>query len=132
MEQPETFTERFNRLTSSMTDTKVGSILGVTEGAVRKIRRGDTQTIELHRAIRLCRELGVSTYYLAGEREPHGQGDGSFSEIADRFASGDAVRLAAVERKFDEMQALVNDLRAIVERQGGQLPPESDAEGPQP
>lgn len=69
-EAPETLTERFNRLTAQLSETHVASIMGVTEGAVRKLRRGDTQSYDLKRALRLCRELGVSPWYLACESEP--------------------------------------------------------------
>jgi len=43
----ETLTERFNRLTSGMPDAEGAVVMGVTEGAVRKIRRGDTKSFDL-------------------------------------------------------------------------------------
>ncbi|MDB5069548.1 MAG: hypothetical protein JWM87_659 [Candidatus Eremiobacteraeota bacterium] len=70
---PETFTDRFNRLTSDLRDVEVASLLDLTEGAVRKLRRGDTQTLKLDAALRLCKRLGISPWELAGEREPSRQ-----------------------------------------------------------
>jgi transcriptional regulator with XRE-family HTH domain len=63
---PETFTERFNRLTADLKDAEIASLLGVTEGAVRKLRRGETQTLKLSLGtLRLAKRLGVSHLYLA-------------------------------------------------------------------
>lgn len=93
----ETFTDRFNRLTAHLSVTKIAGILDVTEGSIRKLRRGDTQTIELHRALRLCRVLRVSPFYLAGEREP------ALQEIeAESYNTREITRLAPV----DEMALL--------------------------
>ena len=66
----ETFTERFNRLTSDMKDSEIGTILGLTFGGVRKIKEGQTQSLKLDAALRLCARVGVSPWYLAGQMEP--------------------------------------------------------------
>ncbi len=68
----ETFCERFSRLTddANLSIAEVARIMGVREGAVYKIRRGDSQTIRFMGALRLAKRLGVTPYYLAGEAEP--------------------------------------------------------------
>lgn len=71
MKMPEeTFTERFNRLVSGVSETEVGVILGISESAVRKLKRGDTQTLKLDGALRLANKLGISPFYLAGMPDP--------------------------------------------------------------
>lgn len=66
----ETFTERFNRLTAHLSDAELAVTLGVSVSAARKLRTGDTQSLKLQQALRLCRKLGISPWELAGEREP--------------------------------------------------------------
>jgi hypothetical protein len=65
----ETFTERFNRLTASMSRKQIGQLLDLTDGAVRKLQEGTTQSLKAHGAIALARRLEVSVEYLA-ERGP--------------------------------------------------------------
>jgi len=108
----ETFTERFNRLTAGMTQTEIGAIMGVTEGAVRKIVNGDTQTMQLDRAIKLGRHLNISVYYLACEQEP------AFMLAA--AASGSLVPdadLAAVRAEIDRAQERAELERAALQSQ---------------
>lgn len=65
----ETFTERFNRLTDRLSRKQIGQLLDLTDGAVRKLQNGMTQTLKAHGAIALARHLQVPVEYLA-ERGP--------------------------------------------------------------
>lgn len=68
---PETFGERLGRLlkAANLPIPEAARLLGVREGAVYKALRGDTQSLKLDAALRLCKRLGVSPWELAGERE---------------------------------------------------------------
>ena len=64
------FSKRFKGLVQGLSDTELGYILGVSADAARKMRNGDIKSLKLQAALRLARELKVSPWYLAGEREP--------------------------------------------------------------
>lgn len=66
----ETFTERFNRLTAHLSDPELAVALGVSVSSARMLRTGETKSIKLEQALRLCRKLGISPWELAGEKEP--------------------------------------------------------------
>jgi DNA-binding Xre family transcriptional regulator len=67
----ETFTERFNRLTAGMNDGELAMTLDLSMAGLRKIREGQTQSLKLHGALRLCRKLRITAWELAfGEPEP--------------------------------------------------------------
>ena len=66
----ETLSDRLVRLTSGLNDTQVGEMMGTTADAARKLRIGEIRSIKLENALRLCRRLGISPWYLAGEVEP--------------------------------------------------------------
>ncbi len=66
----ESFSKRFKELVRGLNDTELGFILGVSADAARKMRNGDIKSLKLEAALRLARELKVSTWYLAGEPEP--------------------------------------------------------------
>jgi transcriptional regulator with XRE-family HTH domain len=67
--EKETLAERFSRLTeeAGLLPAEVGRIMGLGEGMVYKIKRGDVKTPGLIGMLRLARRLGVSPYYLACE-----------------------------------------------------------------
>lgn len=67
----ETFSERLARLVreAQLSDTEVASILGTTETQAKRVLEGSTQSLKLVPALRLCRRLGVSPFYLANEPE---------------------------------------------------------------
>jgi transcriptional regulator with XRE-family HTH domain len=68
----ETFSERLARLVEEggLSDTEIGSLLGVSEVQAKRVREGTTQSLKLVPALRLCRKLGVSPWELAGEPVP--------------------------------------------------------------
>lgn len=69
----ETFTDRFNRLTADLSDSDLMGDLGLSYHAVRKLRSGDTKTLKLDGALRLCKRLGITPWELAGEAPPTAQ-----------------------------------------------------------
>lgn len=98
-----------------MSDTEVAVIMGVTEGAVRKIRRGDTKSFDLERALRLCDRLGIDPWYLAygrARRTPQVKAKAEtatrislLSELPRKSASGD--RLGRIEERVDLLTRLI-------------------------
>lgn len=66
----ETFTERFCRLTAPLSDAELAVTLGASVSAARKLRSGETRSLKLDQALRLCKRLGISPWELAGEPEP--------------------------------------------------------------
>lgn len=90
-----------------MTQTEIGAIMGVTEGAVRKIVNGDTQTMQLDRAIKLARHLGVSVYYIACEAEPVAK------PLVDAPPGMTLVRTAALDDVMGRIQDLENRMAAL-------------------
>lgn len=87
----ETFAERISRLTTDarMSDADLASVLGVSENQARRIKSGTTSTLKLDGALRLCRRLRVSPFFLAGESEP------ALQEVeAEAFDTREPTRLA--------------------------------------
>lgn len=70
----ETLSDRIARLTQGLSDTQVGEMMGTTADAARKLRMGEIRSMKLDNALRLCKRLGVSPWYLGGEVEPPPQG----------------------------------------------------------
>jgi transcriptional regulator with XRE-family HTH domain len=64
------FGKRFKEVIRGLSDAELGSILGVTTDAARKMRTGRIKSLKLEAALRLARELRISPWYLAGEAEP--------------------------------------------------------------
>jgi DNA-binding Xre family transcriptional regulator len=108
----ETFTERFQRLTSDLTDSDLMTILNLSYQAVRKLRAGGTQSIKLDAALRLCRRLAISPWELAGEKEPS-DGGGTVSA----FSSGKTLTFIKVRRLriVSSNSARLDDLQARLE-----------------
>ena len=106
--QTETMTERFNRLTKGMSDAEIAFVMGITVPGIRKIKAGDTQTMKLDNALRLCRRLSVSPWYLAGEPEP--------TQPASAGGETEAIGHAA-----GALEAAVRELTAEVRAQRGRL-----------
>lgn len=99
-----------------MSDAEVAVVMGVTEGAVRKIRRGDTKSFDLDRALKLCERLGVDPWYLAYGRSRKESGSASkaagqvagISLLADLPpAAGASGRLARIEARVDLLTRLI-------------------------
>jgi len=113
--EAETFAERFSRLIKErgLTDTEVASLLGVSEGAVRKIKRGDTQSLKLHGALRLAKRLSVTPYYLAGEREPRARTRSRGA--AAQATPPEALAVAAVEDLAAKLEQVDRRLNARIE-----------------
>lgn len=65
----EHFTERFNRLTASLSDAELAVALGVSVSAARKVRSGETRSLKFEQAMRLCKRLRISPWDLFGESE---------------------------------------------------------------
>jgi DNA-binding Xre family transcriptional regulator len=68
----ETFTERINRLTRHLSDAELAVALGVSVTSARKIRSGETKSLKLEQALRLCEQLRISPWELGGRRRPPG------------------------------------------------------------
>jgi DNA-binding Xre family transcriptional regulator len=66
-ETEETFTDRFNRLTKGLSDGRLAVIMHLSPYAVRKLRQGDTQSLKIETALRLCKALGFSPWELVGD-----------------------------------------------------------------
>ena len=69
----EPFRRRLRRLREArnMTPTTLGTMVGVTEGAIRQMESGQTTAASLHVGVRIAEVLGVTPAYLA-----FGDGDG--------------------------------------------------------
>jgi transcriptional regulator with XRE-family HTH domain len=122
MTENETLTERFCRLTEGMSDTKIAAIMNMTERAVRKLRLGDTQSYDLHRALRLAEYLGVSPWYLAVVPEPQGPRS---TTPAVAGGSEESVlvslsRIRALDEKLETVLARLHELEK--ERAAAKLP----------
>ena len=95
--------------------------MGVTEGAVRKIRRGDTKSFDLERALKLCERLGIDPWYLAHGRN-RGAAEsatesagmiGAISLLADLPpAAGTSGRIARIEARVDLLTRLLQMMAA--------------------
>ena len=105
----ETLAERFSRLTeeAGLHPAEVARIMGLGEGMVYKIKRGDVKTPGLIGMLRLAKRLNVSPYYLACEPEP---------------SDAPAVRIS-------QLEANVNHL-GIRDKLRGPLPGEEPASSP--
>lgn len=107
--QTETMTERFNRLTKGMPESEIAFVMGISVPAVRKVKTGETKSMTLVNALRLCRRLNVSPWYLAGEVEPATLPDGV------------AVETEALGKSQASVVKAVRALTAEVARQGDRL-----------
>jgi hypothetical protein len=66
----ETFTDRFNRLTSNLETHELIGILRVDQKIVGRLKTGTQKMLKLDQGLRLARHLGVSPYELMGEADP--------------------------------------------------------------
>ena len=121
----ETFTDRFNRLTGAMKDADVASILDLTEGAIRKLRRGETQTLKLHGALKLARRLGVTPWYIAGLSDDPLAVPLEVLAETEKPVKDALARLHALEEKYAALEAA---LQAILKERGW-TPPENGPPG---
>ncbi len=114
----ETLAERFARLVDAagLSNRDVAHVMGVSEAAVYKIRRGDSKELSLRSALRLARRLGVSPYYLAGETEPRKNADGSM-QPEDASETGEPLG-EKVDRLATDFRAMDHDLKALAEELG--------------
>jgi len=120
---PETFTERFNRLTRGLSRKKIGQILDLTDGAVRKLQDGTTQTLKAHAAIALAAKVGVPVEYLSAQGplaplEPSLSGEGatlpkasSLAEMLSHLPEGQPKKvLQELNRQLFELQLIVAEV----------------------
>lgn len=126
LDRVEPFTERFNRLTDGLGDTELAHVLGMTVWGVRKLRQGDTQSLKLDQALRLCRRLGVSPWDLGGETAPTGIEPGPSPAVAtptpDVLAAAiDALRADLVETN-EELARAQERIAALEDARHGREP----------
>lgn len=107
----ETLAERFTRLIeeAGIPASEVARVMGLSEGMVYKIRRGDVKQLSLVAALRLCRRMNVSPYYLAGEPEP-GATPQSVPVSSDYIA-----KFQRLEERVDALSELPLEVAALAQ-----------------
>jgi len=115
------FTERFNAVTASISETELALVLDLSISAVRKLRSGETQTLKLDGALRLCSRLGIDPWYLAfGKERSATPNQPAFSMFSDDVSRRDREsiplpqqedqRLARVEAELREMREILKEI----------------------
>lgn len=102
MDEP--FYERFRRLVedSGLTDTEIGSILGVSAAQVSRLKSNDRKSIRFPNGLRLCERLNVDPWYLAFGTKRLDAEDGTA-----RHLRGESPSEAAVQRLIGAVRALL-------------------------
>lgn len=101
---PETFGDRFKRLTEGLNPREMAYVMDVDEAIIRKIKTGDVKSIKLEEAMRMCAHFGIDPFELAGV------------DAKQPVASGEAARLSRqdlsdLQETIREMQAAIGELQ---------------------
>lgn len=104
---PETFGERFKRLTEDLNPREMAYIMDIDEAIIRKIKSGDVKSIKLEEAMRLCAHFGISPFELAGvdPKRP--------------VASGEVARLS--RQDLNDLQATIREMQTTIDRVGSDV-----------
>jgi transcriptional regulator with XRE-family HTH domain len=107
-----TLAERFSALMdkAGIDVREAARAMGVSEGFVYKVRRGEVQDLGFQAALRFARRVGASPWDLAGEREP----DRTVSLLAEAAGSVPGEQWASqyfpTRLEFDELDQDVGQI----------------------
>ena len=112
----ETFYQRFSRIVegSGLSDTDIGSIMGLSAANVGRVKSGQRKSIRLDAGLRLCSKLDLDPWFLAfGRPRPSAASGAQLESHLPEGPFAEAVR--GLQSEIDSVREIAEQAQALAE-----------------